>query len=104
MDKRFRVDRLCTDYSTDGLIPLKEAIRKIQKRLGHERVQASLKALDEGDIPTAASIILQYYDKCYSFGITKKINIQLEHFSTENGNPKDIAEKLLHQFPFDEKG
>jgi len=100
MDKHFRVDRLCKDYSMDGLIPLKEGIKKIEKRLGHERVRESFKALDNGDISRAASIILEYYDKCYTYGVTKKTNIQIDHFKTENGDSRDIAKKLLNQFPF----
>ena len=99
MDTQLRVERLCIDYSPDGLIPLKEGIQKIQKRLGLEKVRESFAALDSGDISKAASIILEYYDKCYTYGITKKTNTHIDYFKTENGDPCDIAEKLLNQFP-----
>lgn len=97
MDKHFRVDRLCRDYASNGLEPLKEGIMKIKKRLGGENVQKAVSAIDVGDFATAASIILDYYDKCYSYGLTKKINSRIDYITLEKSDPEYMTNRILEK-------
>ncbi|MDA3811542.1 MAG: tRNA 2-selenouridine(34) synthase MnmH [Spirochaetaceae bacterium] len=96
MDKNFRVKRLCQDYASEGLEPLVKGIRKIEKRLGMERVKVAIKAVESRDYFQAASIILEYYDKCYSYGVTKKRNSIIDHFTIEDDDPFLVAKQLIH--------
>ena len=95
INKESRVERLCRDYGNNGQEPLIEGIKKIQKRLGGERTQKALDALENDDFSTTASIILEYYDKCYSYGLTKKTNSKIDILKIENDDPEKIAHILL---------
>jgi tRNA 2-selenouridine synthase len=99
MEKSFRVDRLCKDYASEGIIPLKEAIEKIQKRLGSERFLEAVRAIEKKDFHKAASIILDYYDKCYSYGLTNKRNSQIVTIIMENDDPRIMADIILKKIP-----
>ncbi len=69
-----RLQRLVKDYTPDKEVKsaLRNSVLKIEKRLGGLRTKNSLKAIDEGDYFSAAKEILPYYDKTYSYGLSKR--------------------------------
>lgn len=68
VNRDVRLDRALEYYSTP-VNPelLKYSFEKIRKRLGGLEYQNAIKAIEENDLKTAASIALKYYDKSYSF-------------------------------------
>ncbi len=60
-----RVDELCRVYGDAEIEALKDAFGRIQEKLGGARYKEAIKALDEGDLRSAAEIGLVYYDKLY---------------------------------------
>ena len=65
VDLERRVENLMDDYQelpVDGLI---EATRKIRKRLGGQRTDKALAAIEAGDLKTAVETTLSYYDRTY---------------------------------------
>ena len=95
MERILRIDRLCNDYSTDGSGPLIDGIKKIHKRLGGERADEAIKDVESGDFHSAASIILEYYDKCYTYGLSKKVNRQIEYIKMDKDDPSLMAKQLI---------
>ena len=60
-----RLDHLVADYGNYPPELLQAAFVRLRKRLGAAATQEALRALDQGELRTAASIALRYYDKCY---------------------------------------
>lgn len=91
-----RVKRLCKDYSKTGLEPLKEALDKIRKRLGGERTKEAMIALEAGDLEKTAFLALQYYDKCYDYGIREREEQIVFKMAFTEESPDQIARILLN--------
>lgn len=53
----------------DGLI---QATERIRKRLGGDRTQTAVRAIQQGDLASAANIILDYYDKTYTYDLERR--------------------------------
>ena len=51
---------------------LKDAIKRIEKRLGGLATKAALEAVDTGDVKHAFELCLIYYDKTYTYGKNKR--------------------------------
>lgn len=65
---------------------LKASFDKIKKRLGGLDYQEALIALERGDLQTAASIALHYYDKSYTY--------QLQHWKPERVVQVDFGDEV----------
>jgi tRNA 2-selenouridine synthase len=95
VDNEIRLQRALRYYSEPVNIErLKEAFEKIHKRLGGLDYKEALKALEAGDLETAGSIALKYYDKAYMF--------QLNSWPADNimfldpcNEVEEIANRLL---------
>jgi tRNA 2-selenouridine synthase len=69
VEKEQRIERLLKDYSVCDPEILREAVLRIQKKLGGGRTKEALDALDLNDLRTVADITLFYYDKAYQTGL-----------------------------------
>ncbi|MGE4542911.1 MAG: tRNA 2-selenouridine(34) synthase MnmH [Pedobacter sp.] len=72
VSREIRVQRLCSDYGNVAPEKLADAVHNISKRLGGEKTKLALQAIADGDYATATHAILDYYDKTYLFGISKR--------------------------------
>jgi tRNA 2-selenouridine synthase len=72
VDKQVRIDRLVNEYGPANKEEFLDAMTKITKRLGGQYYKAAAESLSEGDMHTTIDILLTYYDKAYSMGLTKK--------------------------------
>ncbi len=90
-----RVVRLCREYAGTGHAPLVAGVGKITKRLGGERAALALSAVERNDYAEAATIILEYYDKCYDYGLSKKENSSIKMLEIINDDPTAIAMELI---------
>lgn len=77
LDKTYRLQRLVNQYVQSDPEELKNAVRKISKRLGGEKTRNALEAIEQGDYHTAAGIALTYYDKTYLYGLSKRNQAQV---------------------------
>lgn len=66
-----RVSYLVNTYGNFPRDLLKEAFLRLERRLGGQHCIAAIKALEEGDLATAAAIALRYYDKSYAHANSK---------------------------------
>ena len=87
--KEKRVKSLISEYAELNADELKDAIRRIQKRLGSLNTRLCLEAIDNKDFGTAVDYALTYYDKAYSKGLgTRQANslypVELKAVNTEN--------------------
>jgi len=95
MDVKTRLPRLMEEYSVYPPETLKTSILKISKRLGGDNTRDALSAVDAGDISKAIEISLYYYDKAYSFGLTRKKAENLLYVDTDTDDIEINSRKIL---------
>ncbi|MFV0345049.1 MAG: tRNA 2-selenouridine(34) synthase MnmH [Bacteroidales bacterium] len=93
-----RVKHLIEDYvltSDNG--GLEKALRRISKRLGGKRCEDALDALAAKDYTTVAEIALDYYDKAYYYGLSKRTQELVTKIDCPRVDAKETAE-LIYKF------
>jgi len=67
-----RTSYLVNQYGQDEVHLLKQSFTDIKKRLGDVRYQEALSAMESNDLHGACNIALDYYDRAYEFGLSKR--------------------------------
>ncbi len=67
-----RLDLLVEIYGEADPQQLIKATERIRKRLGGQRTQTAVAAIYQGDLRTACSIILDYYDRTYRYDLERR--------------------------------
>ena len=67
-----RVAKLAAEYGAEDPAELVAAIERIQKRLGGLATQQAQAAVAAGDFPLMVELVLDYYDKTYTYGLTQR--------------------------------
>lgn len=85
VDKDIRLKRALRYYSEPvNIDSLKIAFEKIHDRLGGLDYKNAINALEAGDIETAASIALKYYDKAYLYQLRSWPEEQVQYLANCN--------------------
>lgn len=90
-----RVDFLVKTYGQFPRDDLRAATGRIRKRLGNDRYQLALDALDRGDYAEVARLTLAYYDKAYQHGLSQREPEKVKTIEVEGIDPAGNAERLL---------
>ena len=93
--KKIREQRLVNEYVTEDVSELSKALERIPKKLGGLRYQQAVEALEMKQFDLVADISLQYYDKAYEFGISKREPRTIIDVPVENDNPTETAKLIL---------
>lgn len=78
-----RMPRLIREYTSFPVEEIMSSVMKISKRLGGDRTREAIQALKGGDYQTAIRITLQYYDRSYHYGLSKRPEGQVIYINTE---------------------
>lgn len=92
-----RLNHLVTIYGGYDVNEIKEAFERINRKLGGQNVKAALELIEIGDLYSAATIALNYYDKAYLYGLENKDTKNISYFNFNRLNSKQIAKKLLEK-------
>lgn len=95
MPKDERVKRLVKEYADFDNDSLTLAVTKITKRMGSEISKQAIEAIQEKDFYSAINLVLNYYDKTYSFGLKKRDGTKIIPVTIERDNPAQNSEILL---------
>ncbi len=79
-----RMPRLLREYTTFPVEEIIASVKRISKRLGGDRTREAIEALGRGDYPTAIRITLEYYDKTYHYGLSRRPEGQVTYIKTES--------------------
>lgn len=79
-----RMPRLLKEYTSFPVEEIMASVMKISKRLGGDRTREALEALGRGDYSTAIRITLEYYDKTYHYGLSRRPVGQVTYINTES--------------------
>ena len=91
-----RVERLVEDYAVYAKEELCESIQKISQRLGEDITRKATEAVREGNYKKTAEMVLQYYDKTYLFGLSKRDQQQVFKLPVEDVfNSASVASQIL---------
>jgi tRNA 2-selenouridine synthase len=67
-----RVAKLAAEYGAEAPVELAAAIERLQKRLGGLATQQALDAVEAGNFPLMVELVLDYYDKTYTYGLAQR--------------------------------
>jgi len=93
--KIIREKRLVKEYGCFPKEPLENSIKNIERRLGGLRTKQSLDALESGDMLKVAEITLEYYDKAYLHGNSKRNTKLIYELYINKDDPAKSAQKVL---------
>jgi tRNA 2-selenouridine synthase len=94
-DRENRLDYIAAEYGRAPADELKNAILKLKKRLGGLRMKLALEALEEQDIKKAASIILEYYDQTYAYGLSTRPAENIVELDIGRKQYGEVADHLI---------
>ena len=89
-----RMPRLLEEYTSFPLEQITASVMRISKRLGGDRTREALEALQRGDFSTAVRITLEYYDKSYRYGLSKRPAGQVVYVETDTDDVTVNASKV----------
>ena len=78
-----RMPRLLEEYTLFPAEQIEASVIRISKRLGGDRTREALEAIRGGDYPTAIRITLEYYDRSYNYGLSKRPAGQVVYVETD---------------------
>jgi tRNA 2-selenouridine synthase len=94
IDKRIRAKRIVKEYGNIEKALLAHSIEKIQSRFGGDRVKKALELLDEERLEDVTMLLLDYYDKSYTFSKNKYKEKEATNFASSTGDPLNNAIEL----------
>jgi tRNA 2-selenouridine synthase len=97
VDRQTRIERLVCEYGSADKNSFLLAMEKITKKLGGQHFKAARQAVLEGDMNTSIEILLHYYDKAYTTGLSKKQDRIKYKFNWKGADSKSFANKLLDE-------
>lgn len=90
-----RAAHLVEEYAGTSDLLLKEAFLKIGKRLGGAQLTEALKAIEAGGHYRAAMISLNYYDKAYTFGLSRRDQRKVMKFPADLQDIDSLVQQLI---------
>ncbi|MEL6900441.1 MAG: tRNA 2-selenouridine(34) synthase MnmH [Cyanobacteria bacterium J06606_4] len=90
-----RVALLVNIYGQAATADLVAATERIRKRLGGQRTQAAIAAIQAGDLATAVTITLDYYDRTYRYGLEQR-DRPVPEIDITGCSPQQAAQHLRH--------
>lgn len=90
-----RMPRLLREYSSFPPELILASILKISRRLGGEKTKEAVAAVERNDFSTAIRITLEYYDRAYGYGLTKRKSGQVIFIRTDTDDIAVNSGKVL---------
>jgi len=95
VSKEDRINRLVKDYANFSRTDLINSIQNISRRLGGLNTTLAIDAIEEEDYYNATNIILDYYDKTYTYGLSKREGQTVLPLKLIENNVRINAEKVI---------
>ena len=95
VSKDNRINRLIKDYANFNKPDLINSITNISRRLGGLNTKLAIEAIEENDYYKATNIILDYYDKTYTYGLEKRKDQTVLSLKLDEDDVKTNAKKVI---------
>jgi len=93
--EEIRIRNLVKEYSGFPKERLADAIQRISERLGGDRTQYALAALESGNFSDVARIVLSYYDKTYQHSVLNRERVTPFIAGLDGLDPRRNAGELI---------
>lgn len=93
--KSNRINRLVKDYADFEKQELIRSINNISRRLGGLNTKLAINAIEAEDYYIATNIILDYYDKTYTYGLSKREGQTVLPLKLDGNDVKISAKKVI---------
>ncbi len=90
-----RVHRLVEEYAGIPNKSLTVALKRISRRLGEKRYRECLKALEKDDYAFVVRETLKYYDKTYTYGLSRRSQHMIHPVSVKNPCDPQLPDRLI---------
>ena len=94
-DQSKRIDHLYNEYGTFSPDKLVESVKKIEKKIGTENLKKAIDSIETGEIREAISIVLDYYDSAYRFGLGKRDPSTISYLDSNSTDPVLNTERII---------
>lgn len=95
--KEERIKRLVKEYAFIDKAMMVDSVHKIERKLGGLKTKQCLDAIAQEDYAFVADITLDYYDKGYAFGNSKRAAGSIFDIIIETDEPEKTANLLLEK-------
>lgn len=95
--ERSQGERMAILLQEYGCLPassLSDAAERLEKRIGRERAREISSMIASRQLPEAISIALEYYDKAYNYGLSKKKDRRIQRFACQGVSAEQVASHL----------
>jgi tRNA 2-selenouridine synthase len=96
VSKEARITRLVKEYGEADREAFLSSMKKITKKLGGQHFKAARDKLHEGDMPSVIEILLNYYDKAYRNGLSRKQHRIVARVEWDGLTAHSITDTLLN--------
>lgn len=93
--RAIRVRKLAAEYGKEDPQKLALAVMRIGKRLGGLATKEALGAIVTGEMDKMVELVLDYYDKTYTHGLTAREAKQVIQVQTDTVDPVENADRIL---------
>ncbi len=90
-----RLLRLIDEYTAGSEDLLIAGVKRLEKRLGLEQAAKAELMIRNGDIKSAAALVLNYYDKVYARSMTMHKRHSTYDLEVTNETPEEIARRII---------
>ncbi|MDP8203522.1 MAG: tRNA 2-selenouridine(34) synthase MnmH [Candidatus Tenebribacter mawsonii] len=95
VSKDNRINRLIKDYANFSKDDLINSINNISRRLGGLNTKLATEAIGVEDYYKATDIILDYYDRTYTYGLEKRKGQTVLPLKLDGNNAKENVKKVI---------
>ena len=96
IDKNVRINRLIKEYAIFTDDELIQSVNKIHKRLGDENTKRCIEAVKNKNYFLVADLTLNYYDKAYRNGLSKRDKESIFTIEIQQRNQDENARAILN--------
>ncbi len=90
-----RIENIARDYASFPKDKLAEATRRIEKKLGNKNMNDGINYLNENDFYNWIKILLDYYDKAYTFSKSQRAPGTILNVPITSENHSEIAAAVI---------
>ncbi len=98
--QRERIAHLLVEYGEANRDELVAATQRIHKKLGGQHTQQAIASIDQGNLAPAIAIVLNYYDKAYTYDLYQKRNVPVYSVDVSSLDASSSAQLLIEKAKF----
>ncbi len=98
LNKKLRCQRLLQEYTGFDKYLIIASILNISRRLGGLAANQAIESVRRNDFAAAIDIVLNYYDKTYSYGLSKRNDQTIIPIKLESDDARKTAKKILSKY------